>query len=437
MNGDGNLDLVLANWGGDPQGSAGRTLLWLGDGAGVFTDATETNMPAVDVGWSWELELADVDNDWDLDVLVSCKACTGSYLFENDGQGVFTDVSAGRMPQLANNYEFEAMDLDGDGALDLVTINDHPGSRNGVLMNDGSGTFTDETDTVWPMGANPIGDDNMVAFVDFDSDGDPDFVVGGLSGSLDRLLENEGGTLLLRGDAFTPATSPGTLGIAVSDLNGDQVWDAVLAEGEVAFPDKVFFGVDSAPDTAPPAIGPVGLLGRSAGVSAPPAGDGGPPAILVRARVHDNKSPLEDHDLREVVVRHGLLGDPPSDTPMTWMGGYLWRATVDVLPGTYVYRVCATDAAGNEACSKEASLDVGGGGTTGGGSGSSTGAGSTGAGTTTGAGDAGTSGGSASGGAMDGGGGGCGCATGRGANGGPLLGLGLLVLLGLARRRQR
>jgi hypothetical protein len=36
-----------------------------------------------------------VDNDYDLDVLVSCKRCPGGYLFRNDGAGKFTDVPGG------------------------------------------------------------------------------------------------------------------------------------------------------------------------------------------------------------------------------------------------------------------------------------------------------------------------------------------------------
>src|SRR4030095_3521213 len=101
----------------------GRTMLWLNDGIGHFTDVTEGQMPDVLVNFSWELEFVDVDNDYDLDIAVSCKMCRGSFLFENDGAGNFTDVTEGRMPQFSNNYEFEAMDLDGDAYLDLVTIN--------------------------------------------------------------------------------------------------------------------------------------------------------------------------------------------------------------------------------------------------------------------------------------------------------------------------
>jgi hypothetical protein len=45
------------------------------------------------VRFSWDLEQVDVDNDWDLDLAVSCKTCPTSLLYLNDGRGRFTDVS--------------------------------------------------------------------------------------------------------------------------------------------------------------------------------------------------------------------------------------------------------------------------------------------------------------------------------------------------------
>ena len=80
VDGDGDLDIVLADWGpGNAlSNEGGLTRLWLNDGNGVFTDVTVEQMPTVLVRFSWEMELADVDNDFDLDVLVSCKSCGGS-----------------------------------------------------------------------------------------------------------------------------------------------------------------------------------------------------------------------------------------------------------------------------------------------------------------------------------------------------------------------
>src|SRR3712207_6974576 len=85
----------------------GRTMLWLNDGTGHFTNATGARMPDVLVQFSWELEFVDVDNDYDLDIMVSCKVCEGSFLFENDGTGAFTDVTQEKLPQRSEEHTSE------------------------------------------------------------------------------------------------------------------------------------------------------------------------------------------------------------------------------------------------------------------------------------------------------------------------------------------
>ena len=75
-------------------------------------------------------------------------------------------------------------------------------------------------------------DDNVVAFLDFDSDGDADFLIGSLSGP-DRLLVNDGkGRLSVALDVFDGPPTPGTLGLALADLDGDHRLDVVQAQGE-------------------------------------------------------------------------------------------------------------------------------------------------------------------------------------------------------------
>ena len=153
VDGDGDLDLVLADWGaGDAMtNDGGVTRLWINDGTAHFSDVTTERMPTLRIRFSWDLEVADVDNDADLDVLVSCKRCPGSSLFRNDGAGRFTEDTRA-LPAYTNNYEFEAMDLDGDGWLDLVTMNDgdiagddQSSRREHVFRNDGKGRFRDVT----------------------------------------------------------------------------------------------------------------------------------------------------------------------------------------------------------------------------------------------------------------------------------------------------
>jgi hypothetical protein len=343
---DGDLDVVLADWGrgNNMTNEGGRTRLWLNDGAARFTDATDGRVPATLIRFSWDLELADVDNDYDLDILMSCKRCGNSTLFRNDGRGTFTEDTRA-IPEYTNNYEFEPMDLDGDGFLDLITVNDGGivgensfSRREHVFRNDGKGRFRDATDSWWPAAHNIGEDDNMVAFLDYDSDGDADFIVGSLSGP-DRLLMNDGrGRLTLMRDVFDGDPTPGTLGLAVADLDGDGRLDVVQGQGEnpKATDERVFAGRGLARDTAPPSISLVATR------------DGTP--RIVRARVHDRKSPSLPFEWKRVVVE---LTTPQGarEIPMQWYGEYLWRAAwPGDVPASTPFQVCATDAAGNSAC---------------------------------------------------------------------------------------
>ena len=335
VDGDRDLDIVIADWGdGGPVNEGGRVTLWLNDSAAHFTDATVERMPDTLVPFSWDLELVDIDNDWDLDVAASCKLCPGSHIFVNDGSGTFTDESDARMPAFTNNYEFGPIDLDGDGYLDLVTINDGSPTQFGftehVLRNDGTGSFEDVTDSWWGRDANTGWDDNGVVALDVESDGDADFIVGSLDGP-DRLLVNDGsGVLSLADDIFDAATpSRGSLGMALADFNGDGIIDVVEAQGEVPGQEdeRVYFGNPDvlSPDTAPPIIRGA-VIGSS-----------------VLARVHDNRTPYAPHDWQAIVVRSSA-----GDTPMTWYGENLFWA--DLPAGASTLEVCATDVAGNEAC---------------------------------------------------------------------------------------
>jgi hypothetical protein len=233
------------------------------------------------------------------------------------------------------------MDVNCDEYLDVVTINDTPELKEHIFLNDRNGGFRNQTARLWPDSENVGLDDNMAAFLDFDSDGDADLLIGSLD-EPDRLLLNDGTGKLKLVNRTKPILSDtaGTLGIAVADLNSDRKLDVVQSQGENDFPEKVYLGKNIPADTGPPVVTQVEKVSASEADQ----------PIEIRARVHDNKSPTMPHDWRSVELRYTSDGQT-QQTPMQWYGEYLWRGMIDEPPtGDISYKVCATDAAGNKAC---------------------------------------------------------------------------------------
>lgn len=363
LDGDGDLDLVLADWGLDgaeglldPFTAPGAPpLVWmneLDEPAGAFVDATDRVVGGVAVAWAWEIELVDVDGDFDLDVLASSKVGESSVLLRNENGRLDHDVAA--LPRFTNNYDFEPLFVALPGtkvpALAVLTINDGAQDspedqfdlREHVFVADARGNFADQSAALWPDEHNAGADDNMVVVLDFDADGDPDFLVGALGDGPDRLHVNElsgVGTFVLDANAGIETGlegTPGTLGIAVADLNGDAKPDVVQSQGELADPERVWLGDEIAADTAAPKIHASRI-------------DDLEGTLVVRARVHDDKSPSLPTDWRTVVVRTTVGGKPQADVAMQWTGEFYWRAELSVTEA-FGWQVCATDAAGNEAC---------------------------------------------------------------------------------------
>ncbi len=339
---DGDLDMVLADWGpgSNMNNQGGRTMLWLNDGQGLFTDVTSQQMPELLIQFSWDIEFFDFDNDFDLDIAISCKRCATSRIFENDGKGNFKDKRL--LPAYTNNYELEPMDINNDGFLDLLTVNDGEivkgksySRREHVFLNIDGEKFIDATDSLWLDSDNIGEDDNNIVFLDYDSDGDPDFILSSLTGE-DRLLVNDGkGTFKLIQPVLKGKPTPLTLSLMLADINDDNKLDIIMGQGEgqEGIEERIFIGNNILPDTSPPIISHLKV-----------DEDIETELITLFARIHDNKSPSMPQDWKSVEV---VSEDMNLSIPMNWYGEYLWVAKIKKSDYTDGLKICATDYSGN------------------------------------------------------------------------------------------
>jgi len=182
---DGDLDLVYPDAGpttfGDPGGLA---RLLLNDGSGVFTDAS-SQLGAIPKVGAQNAKFVDIDGDCDLDVIVDGKSPI-TQLYLNDGSGQFS-LEIDTLPgsnQAGNisTYETDYADLDGDGDFDALIMNVGYEFVDAVSANRIAETNQLRFDPplLSAMDANNCHDENDFAFLDADDDGDLDVIVGAL-----------------------------------------------------------------------------------------------------------------------------------------------------------------------------------------------------------------------------------------------------------------
>ena len=198
----------------------------------AVADPAGNPFDGVDVGLSSAPAFLDLDGDGDLDLL---SGDTGGALlaFENDG-GVFTELIGAANPfngvDVGSNSAPTAVDLDGDGDLDLV-VGVYYGSMRS-FHNDG-GVFSELAGAANPFAGIDVGDFSTPAFVDLDGDGDLDLVSGNFSGAL-LAFENDGGAFTALVGAANPFDGV-DVGLSSAptfiDLDGDG--DLDLMSGEI------------------------------------------------------------------------------------------------------------------------------------------------------------------------------------------------------------
>ena len=165
---DGDLDMYLSKCRGgvtDPTDPRRINMLFQNDGNNNYSEvADQANLKLGDQSWS--ADFADIDNDGDMDCFI-LNHYTPSLLFENDGSGVFTDITAtSGMASNLNFFGIQAIfrDFNNDGFVDLLIS----GTEDRLFMNDGDKSFTEVVDpfTGDDMESFAIGDLNNDGFLD-------------------------------------------------------------------------------------------------------------------------------------------------------------------------------------------------------------------------------------------------------------------------------
>jgi hypothetical protein len=337
---DGDLDLVLAGNGGSGSSPVLITRIYRNDGSGVFTDAGATLPDVRYATAAW----GDYDNDGDLDLLIAGRTDTSriTRIYRNDGAGAFTDIHAGLLGASRGSAAWG--DYDNDGDLDLLLA----GAANSsayftrVYRNDGAGVFTDLAAGL------PDSYRGSVAWGDYDNDGRLDILLTGDTGFMDlaRVYHNDGD------GSFTDLCTglQGLLGggAAWGDFDSDGDLDAVVTGlstvSEPWTPSSRLYRNDVAPANTPPSA-PDGLTAQVVGDSVTfhwnPATDAQTPASGLTYNLRVGTSPRGN----EVLAAQAASTD--GRRRLAQVGNVQHRTswTLVLPPGPYYWSVQAVDGA--------------------------------------------------------------------------------------------
>jgi hypothetical protein len=188
LTGDGNPDACMT----DMRGGAITVLAGLGNGAFVTSNGFHfgPHTPVTAFERPMALQLADLDNDGDLDAVAIADESPMATVLLNHGKGHFIERSSQSVQLAVATTSLALADLNSDGNADLITggVGRSSESRIAITLGNGDGTFSASFPT------QTRGDSPSPAIGDMNGDGLPDIVTGNYdSGNISVLLQTAHG----------------------------------------------------------------------------------------------------------------------------------------------------------------------------------------------------------------------------------------------------